>query len=480
MAHSAFQQNPRSRNEGDLFRRENGLLGAGLQTPASHALLGAGLQTPPLPGPTVSIRFTPGPVSRLASSCFLVLLCAASVKAAGDMPATKPSANQAFPPASIEFFESRVRPILADRCLKCHGEKKQSSGLRLDSREAALKGGDNGPALVLAKPDESLLIQAVAHTHAELKMPPSEKLPEPAIATLRQWVTLGAPWPAAATQAPASTVNAVAAAAHWAFRPIKKVAPPVPADRAWVRSPVDAFVLARLKAAGISPSPAASKRTLIRRATVDLLGIPPTAEEVDAFEADQSPDAFARLVDRLLSSPRYGERWGRHWLDVARYADTKGYVFTQDRSYPFAYTYRDYVVSAFNADLGYDQFVIEQLAGDQVAKGKDKRPLAGLGFLTVGRRFLLDQNEIIDDRIDVVSRGFLGLTVTCARCHDHKFDPIPTEDYYSLYGVFASSVEPADLPLLEEPGANPLSADYEKKTRRGDQDTRRLPGRAAR
>ena len=379
------------------------------------------------------------------------------------MPVTKTPANPPFPAASIEFFESRVRPILADRCLKCHGEKKQSSGLRLDSREAALKGGDNGPALVLAKPDESLLIQAVAHTHAELKMPPSDKLPEPAIATLRQWVTLGAPWPAAASQAPASMVNAAAAAAHWAFRPIKKVAPPVPADRAWVQSPVDAFVLARLKAAGISPSPAASKRTLIRRATVDLLGIPPTAEEIDAFEADQSPDAFARQVDRLLSSPRYGERWGRHWLDVARYADTKGYVFTQDRSYPFAYTYRDYVVSAFNADLGYDQFVIEQLAGDQVAKGKDKRPLAGLGFLTVGRRFLLDQNEIIDDRIDVVSRGFLGLTVTCARCHDHKFDPIPTEDYYSLYGVFASSVEPADLPLLEEPGAHPLYAEYQKK-----------------
>ena len=194
---------------------------------------------------------------------------------------------------------------------------------------------------------------------------------------------------------------------------------------------VDAFVLSRLEAAGLTPSPEADKRTLIRRATIDLWGIPPTADEVDAFESDRSPDAFERLVDRLLASPRYGERWGRHWLDVARYADTKGYVFTQDRRYPYAYTYRDYVITALNVDLGYDQFIVEQIAADQLPRGGDNRPLAALGFLTVGRRFLLDQNEIIDDRIDVVTRGLLGLTVTCARCHDHKFDPIPTEDYYS-------------------------------------------------
>jgi hypothetical protein len=230
-----------------------------------------------------------------------------------------------------------------------------------------------------------------------------------------------------------------------------------------VQSPVDAFVVARLEAAGSSLSPRASRRTLIRRATVDLWGIPPTPEEVDAFEADRSPNAFARLVDRLLASPRYGERWGRHWLDVARYADTKGYVFTQDRRYPFAYTYRDYVIAAFNSDLGYDQFVQQQLAGDQLESGSDRRGLAAMGFLTVGRRFLLDQNEIIDDRIDVVCRGFLGLTVTCARCHDHKFDPIPTEDYYSLYGVFASTAEPAELPLLADPAANPRYLEYQKK-----------------
>ena len=205
----------------------------------------------------------------------------------------------------------------------------------------------------------------------------------------------------------------------------------------------------------MTPSPQADRRTLIRRATLDLLGIPPTAEEIEAFEADRSPDAFARLVDRLLASPLYGERWGRHWLDVARYADTKGYVFTEERKYPFAYTYRDYVIRAFNADLPFNRFVLQQIAADQLDLGADPGPLAAMGFLTVGRRFLNDRNEIIDDRIDLVGRGLLGLTIGCARCHDHKFDPIPTEDYYSLYGVFASSVEPDELPRLDRPGDKP-------------------------
>ena len=247
-------------------------------------------------------------------------------------------------------------------------------------------------------------------------------------------------------------------------------------DRSWVQSPVDAFVLARLEAKGIAPSPPADRRTLIRRATIDLWGIPPTPEEVEAFEADPAPDAFARLIDRLLASPRYGERWGRHWLDVARYADTKGYVFTQERRYPYSFTYRDYVIDAFNADLPYDRFIVQQVAADQLPVGqgpeKDTRPLAAMGFLTVGRRFLLDQNEIIDDRIDVVCRGLLGLTVTCARCHDHKFDPIPTDDYYSLYGVFASSVEPEELPVLEWPGARsggrPISTRRSRRPRRSE------------
>jgi Protein of unknown function (DUF1553)/Protein of unknown function (DUF1549)/Planctomycete cytochrome C len=376
-----------------------------------------------------------------------------------DKPAT-----QSFPPEAVEFFESRVRPILAERCLKCHGPAKQSNGLRLDSREAVLKGGDSGPAVVPARPDDSLLIKAVSHSSEDLKMPPTGKLPDPALAALRQWVTLGLPWAPDRAQAPTpGQTTAAVSSTHWAFQPVRRVSPPVVKDRAWVGTRIDVFILAKLEAAGITPSAPADKRTLIRRATIDLLGIPPTADEIAAFVADQAPDAYARLVDRLLASPHYGERWGRHWLDVARYADTKGYVFTEDRRYPFAYTYRDYVIAAFNHDVGYDKFIVEQLAADQLARSDDPRALAAMGFLTVGRRFLQDQNEIIDDRIDTVCRGFLGLTVTCARCHDHKFDPIPSEDYYSLYGVFASSVEPAELPIVYRPGGSQVAADFDRK-----------------
>ena len=302
-------------------------------------------------------------LSCLAGLAWLLVFASVAVARGGpDDAGAKGTAGAAAAPApeAIEFFESRVRPILADRCFKCHGEKKQSNGLRLDSREAVLKGGDSGPAVVVGKPDESLLVQAVAQTHAEIKMPPSGKLPDSAIATLRQWVVQGAPWPAAGTAARGNLALRTGPdpAAHWAFKSIKPVSPPAVKDRSRVSSPLDAFVVARLEAAGMSPSPPASKRALIRRATIDLWGIPPTAEEVEAFEADNSPDAFERLVDRLLASPRYGERWGRHWLDVARYADTKGYVFTQDRRYPYAYTYRDYVIAAFNADLAYDRFIV--------------------------------------------------------------------------------------------------------------------------
>ncbi len=377
----------------------------------------------------------------------------------------KDVARDSFSPEAIDFFEARVRPILVDRCIKCHGPKKQSSNLRLDSRQAALKGGDSGPSLVPLKPEESLLIQAVTHTHEELKMPPDGKLPEPSVAIIKQWVALGAPWSAINSNRATSTRTdgQDPAAPHWSFQPLVSPSVPTVKDRIWPANAVDAFILARLEAAGMTPSARADKRTLIRRATIDLWGIPPTAEEIDAFELDSKPGAFARLVDRLLASPRYGERWGRHWLDVARYADTKGYVFVQDRNYPYAYTYRDYVIRAFNNDLPYDQFIVQQIAADQLPRGDDRRILAAMGFLTVGRRFLLDQNEIIDDRIDVVSRGLLGLTVTCARCHDHKFDPIPSEDYYSLYGVFASSIEPAELPLIQQVDSSPGFADYERK-----------------
>ncbi len=376
------------------------------------------------------------------------------------VPARAEDGPRKLDPAATEYFETKVRPLLADRCAQCHGAEKQSAGLRVDSREALLSGGDTGPAIVPGKAGASLLIQAVARTHAEIKMPPKGKLSDDEVARLRRWVDLGAPWGhvAVTSKAPAGS-----AAEHWSFKPPRASAPPPVRDTTWLRSPIDAFILARLEAAGLAPSPRADRRTFIRRASIDLIGIPPTVKEVEAFEADESPAAYERLIDRLLASPHYGERWGRHWLDVARYADTKGYVFTQDRRYPYAYTFRDYVVSSLNSDTPYNQMILDQLAADRVHP-PGSPAAAAMGYLTVGRRFLLDQNEIIDDRIDVVSRGLLGLTVTCARCHDHKFDPIPSEDYYSLHGVFASSVEPGELPLIEHPGSkNAVAADYERK-----------------
>jgi hypothetical protein len=220
---------------------------------------------------------------------------------------------------------------------------------------------------------------------------------------------------------------------------------------AWPSGALDHFVLAKLRENGMRPARRAGRRTLIRRVTLDLTGLPPTPGEVDAFVAADSPGAYRRLVERVLASPRFGERWGRHWLDVARYADTKGYLAgNQARLFTHSYTYRDYVINAFNADLPYDRFIIEQVAADKLELGDDKQPLAAMGFLTLGRRFLNNPHDIIDDRIDVVTRGMMGLTVSCARCHDHKFDPIPIADYYSLYGVFASSHEPGDKPFISD------------------------------
>jgi hypothetical protein len=250
---------------------------------------------------------------------------------------------------------------------------------------------------------------------------------------------------------------------HWAFQPVRRPALPAVRNAAWPRTSVDRFILARLEAKGLSPSPPADRRTLIRRATFDLLGLPPTPEEIAAFEADSSPDAWDRVIDRLLASPHYGERAARHWLDVARFADTKGYVFFEEAEYPWAWTYRDYVIRAFNDDLPYDRFIVEQLAADRLPLGKDRRPLTALGFLTLGGRFMSNTHDIIDDRIDVVCRGLLALTVGCARCHDHKFDPIPMRDYYSLYGVFASSAEPTVPPLFTDPPQTKEHAAFAKE-----------------
>jgi hypothetical protein len=363
----------------------------------------------------------------------------------------------------IEFFESRVRPVLAMHCLSCHGAKAQKGGLRLDSREAMLRGGESGPVVVEGDPESSLIVEAVTHA-AEPKMPPKGKLPAEAIDDIKAWVKAGAVWPEASPTTPEQ--EKAPKAKSWAFQPIGNPGLPLVSDSRWPATSIDWYVLKKLDENGLKPSKRADRRTLIRRWAYNLTGLPPTPEEVEAYERDTTPDADRKVVDRLLASPHYGERWARHWLDVARYADTKGYVFLEDAEFPWAYTYRDYVVRSLNADLPYDRFVVEQLAADRLPLGEDKRSLAALGFLTVGGRFMNNVHDIIDDRIDVATRGLMGLTVTCARCHDHKFDPIPTTDYYALYGVFASSVEPSVPPLFEPPPRTKEFADFERELKK--------------
>ncbi len=380
--------------------------------------------------------------------------------AATPLVAVEPTAEQ------IEFFEAKIRPVFADNCYSCHSAaQKIKGGLRLDASAALLKGGENGPVIVPGDPDASVLIKAVRYTDADLQMPPkNKKLPAEKIALLEAWVKMGAPLPKDVDVKPLLTEVSVARTQHWAFQTVQKPAVPKVKKSSWVQTPVDNFILAKLEEKKLKPAPQADRRTLIRRLNYNLLGLPPTPEEVIAFERDKSPDAYAKVVDRLLASPHYGERWGRHWLDVARYADTKGYLAGgEERRYKFSYTYRDYVIRAFNEDKSYDQFLIEQIAADRLPLGEDKSSLAALGFLTLGRRFLNNPNDIIDDRIDVVTRGTMGLTVTCARCHDHKFEPIPTEDYYALHGIFDSSEEPGELPLLKPLTDSPQYQDYLKE-----------------
>lgn len=382
---------------------------------------------------------------RLGGPIVLACLCLATGRAAE--PVAPGLAEQE------RFFEDKVRPLLVANCQECHGAKKQESGLRLDSRSAMLSGGDSGErAIVPGDPDRSLLVKAINHI-GDYQMPPKRKMADHEIAVLADWVRQGAFWPEASPSSEPIRSSADLVEehrrSHWAYQLPRRPELPQLGDASRAANRIDAFIVAKLQAAGLAMSPEADRRTQIRRLSYDLTGLPPPAEEVEAFEADRAPDAYERLTDRLLASPHYGERWGRHWLDVARYGDTKGYAFQQERRYPYAYTYRDYVIRALNADLPYDDFIREQLAADKLpASEQDKSKLAALGFLTTGRKFN-NRNDDIDDQIDVVSRGLLGITVACARCHDHKYDAIPTEDYYSLYGVFASCTEPAELPLLD-------------------------------
>ena len=369
-------------------------------------------------------------------------------------PQPSSGASPAAPPAQAnEFFETRVRPLLAANCYACHADAAMA-GLRVDSREALLRGGETGPALVPGDPEKSALLKVVQHAEGFPRMPRGRaRLPAADIEALAQWIREGAVWPASATDAAAPAP----AAAHertitpeqrafWSFQPIREPAAPAVQNTAWPRTDIDRFVLARLERDGLAPVAAADKVTLLRRATLGLTGLPPTPEEVDAFVADSSPTAFETVVERLLASPHYGEAWGRMWLDVARYGeddyrslDPMGRGFNP---YPNAHLYRDWVIRAFNEDLPYDQFVTAQLAADLLDGADRVRHLPALGFLGLGPWYYdngaveITKADERHDRVDAVSRGMLGLTVGCARCHDHKYDPIPTKDYYSLAGVF--------------------------------------------
>jgi len=358
------------------------------------------------------------------------------------------TAAQAKGSPGDEFFENKVRPIFATQCGTCH-QDRSAGGLQISSQESLLKGGGSGPAIVPGDPEKSLLIQAV-HQTGTLKMPKGGKLSPEEVATLTEWVKMGAPWPKSTAPVRIQGKQITAEMRKfWSFQPLKMPAIPQTKDTTWAKTDIDRLVLAKLEEKGLKPSPQADRRTLIRRATLDLIGLPPTPEEIEAFEQDKSPDAFAKVVDRLLASPRYGERWGRHWLDVSRYADDdirgldprgRGYMPLDG-----AYVYRDWVIKAINDDIPYDHFLKMQLAGDLLDKKPTPDDLKATGFLG-GAPWIWDQAEPVqgraderNERIDAVTRGMLGLTVACARCHDHKYDPVLQKDYYAMGGIFASS-----------------------------------------
>jgi cytochrome c553 len=352
-------------------------------------------------------------------------------------------------PAGIEFFEKKIRPVLVEHCYECHSatSEKLKGELRLDTRAGMMKGGESGAIVAPGKVDESLLIQALRYQGTE--MPPKGKLPKEVIADFEQWVKLGLPDPREGEAKPAGrTIDFAAGRKFWAFRPIASPALPAVKNAEWAKNEIDRFILAKLEEAGLAPSKPAERAALLRRASFDLIGLPPTPEEVEAFLNDTSPNAFERVVDRLLASQHYGERWGRHWLDVARFGEDQAHTF-QARMYPQAFRYRDWVVSSLNRDLPYDQFLIAQIAGDQLddhsGLSKGDRA-AALGLFALGPVYYADNNaakqaqaDEWDDRVDTLTRGVLGLTVACARCHDHKFDPISNRDYYALAGIFAST-----------------------------------------
>ncbi len=385
----------------------------------------------------------------------------------------------------LDFFEKRVRPLLVERCYKCHSASGDSvkGGLLLDSREGLLRGGNTGPAVVPGDPDASPLVRAVRGSDEEIRMPPKSRLAPTEIADLEAWVRMGAPAPADASP-PRPRIDFEAARRFWSFRPVADPEPPaVKGD--WARTPIDRFVQEKLEERGLAPAPDADPRTLLRRATFALTGLPPTPEEMEDFLSDPSPGAFERAVERLLASPAYGERWGRRWLDLVRYADTAG--DSADYPIPQAHKYRDWVIAAFNRDMPYDRFVREQVAGDLLDAGRDG--IVATGFLALARRFgeepSAEHHLTIDDTVDTLGRVVLGLTLSCARCHDHKFDPITTDDYFALYGVFQSTRYPATggdkmkyqkdfVPLVPREEAERILRPFEEKLARLDLEARPL------
>ncbi len=351
----------------------------------------------------------------------------------------------------IEFFEKKVRPLLVAKCFECHSDQSEESELRVDSLAELLAGGTRGPAIVPGKPADSLLVRAIGHGET-LQMPPKKKLAAVEIADLTKWIKDGAVWPGESAKPPAAVgansrgmVFSEAQKNHWAFQPVRDPSIPDVRDNLWSQSPIDRFLLTRIEQSNLQPAVPADRRVLLRRATFDLTGLPPTLDEVRAFLTDEAPDAFARVVDRLLASPHYGEKYGRHWLDLARYADSNG--LDENLAYANAFRYRDWVIAAFNKDKPYDRMVQEQLAGDLLNGSEEDRieGTAATGFLCIGAKMLAEddpvkmQMDIIDEQVDTLGKVFLGMTLGCARCHDHKFDPLPTRDYYSLAGIFKST-----------------------------------------
>ena len=378
------------------------------------------------------------------SVAFLLLIGAASAFEA-HLCAAEPDA------AALEFFEKKIRPIFVTHCSECHGKKKHG-GLLLDSREGWMTGGDSGAAIIPGDLEKSILIKAVRWTDKDLRMPPKQKLSDAEIADLETWVKAGAADPRTGADKTSDTkpkygVTLEEGRKFWSYQPVREPAVPQVKQMTWPRNPIDHFILHRMESAGVAPVATADPRTLLRRVTFDLTGLPPTPAEVDAFLADKSPQAFERVIDRLLESPRYGERWGRHWLDVVRYADTCGNA--SDYPVPQAHRYRDWVIRAFNRDLSYQQFLREQIAGDLLPSENDAQRydrIVATGYLAIARRFggsrKGEHHLTLEDTIDNVGRAILGSSLSCARCHDHKFDPITMSDYYGLYGIFESTVYP--------------------------------------